>query len=478
MRMRKLGKGQSVVFCVPQEVQRKIREFEAQRVATTSRSRTSDIATEIGIHEILAWAIGETIVDLQKSISLWAAQGKRFDRQETYWNETTTDQGIQMTSVQASRFLEDEAASIEHRYRPQPKSIGAADSSTCGSQRLRDIKKRCSEVGTPDVDESTLQEEQERELAPEVEEEREMERPSPATHAKHLLHPHLKEFVSHGAIPQNSPAVMPAFQALKETSAAEYIDIDLFPKDILVTADFANTIQRNVTGRFPSDAYQRPVQWILSSQPRDWKTVVIISPYEAHELLPKIRASKRVTLHLYCARPNQETRPLDCLDLYPVPSSPDEWSEPFPLQLKIQLNLFAGQLYLNSLDEYAGLCRMLRLSAEATPEGTEVDPDGFIRSSTSETISDVIKTSSFTTSPVNFLRIFLSKSRRDCRPMNQTHLGKILNGALLQAQDFDVEEDAGDRMDISEWVVMKSSVPKLRRAISFFFPSDFLPKVI
>lgn len=54
MRMRKLGKGQSVVFCVPQEVQRKIREFEAQRVATTSRSRTSDIATEIGILEILA----------------------------------------------------------------------------------------------------------------------------------------------------------------------------------------------------------------------------------------------------------------------------------------------------------------------------------------------------------------------------------------------------------------------------------------
>lgn len=93
---------------------------------------------------------------------------------------------------------------------------------------------------------------------------------------------------------------------------------------------------------------------------------------------------------------------------------------------------------------------MLRLSGEATSQGTEVDPDGFIRSSTSQPILDIIKASSFTESPVNFLRNFLSKSRRDCRPMNQTHLGKILDGALLQAKDFGGEEDAGDRMDTSD----------------------------
>lgn len=434
--MRKLGKGQSVVFCVPPEVHRSILELEAlQGAAGSPKVQT---AADIGVLEVLHWSIGETITDLQKSMPLWATQGKRFDRQQTYWNECTTASGIEMTNAQANRFLEDEAQTLEYRYRPHPpgppENGGQSVEST---PRLQEIQDRCAEVGTPQVDEATLQEEQERELSPEIEEERQIERPAPQEPAPHSVHPHIRDFVSSGQLRRDSPAVMPAFTALGKTSAAKHLDIHMFPQDILATVDFATTVLEGSGGEFLSDAYQRPVQWILTSQPRDWSRVLIISPYEANELLPLIRKSPHVTLHTYCARPNQEVQPLDNLDLFPVPSSPATWSEPFPLRHRAQLNLFSGQLYLKSSDEYTELCRTLRLSRTVASKDVRLDPDNFIRSAKNEAICRAMKTSTFTASPVKFLKVFLSHTRRDCRSIDKTHLGKILDGVLLQDQDFD-----------------------------------------
>lgn len=237
-----------------------------------------------------------------------------------------------MTCAQAGQFFEKEAEMIEDRYCPHSqKSNANVDLAPGSSKRLRDIRDRCLEVGAPEIDEAKLQEEQERELAPEAEEEREIERPAAEKAAKHEVHEDLLNFVSLGELPAQPSNLCPAFRSLRQTGAAKDLDVNMFPGDILVTPDFCRTIQKPNTGAFLCDAYQRPVQWLLSSQPRDWKTVIIISPYEANELLPKIRESGNVTLHLYCARPSQEMRSLDSQDLYPVPSSPTDWSEPFPL---------------------------------------------------------------------------------------------------------------------------------------------------
>lgn len=450
--MRKLGKGQSVIFCVPLEVQRKILELKASQTGTGSRR--NEAAAKIDVLDVLHWCIGETLIDLQKSMPLWAVQGKRFDRQETYWKKSTTEGGITMTIEQAHQFLEDEAETLQHRY--HPRTQGSTENGSLhmkNSKRMRAIQDRCSEVGASQVDEAALQEEQERELAPEVEEERQVEKPAPAKPETHFVHPDLKIFVSSGRLSTESAAVMPAFKALQDTSAARHINLDMFPKDILVTRDFSRTARKSSVHRHVSDAYQRPVQWILSSQPVNWKRVVIISPYEANQLLPEIRKSKHVTLHLYCARPHQGIRPLDRLDLYSTPWQPPAWSAPFPLRLMVQLNLFAGQLYLKSSAEYAELCKMLRLSREEASEEVRLDPDGFIRSASSAAASGIIRASTFTRSPVKFLEVFLSKARRDCQSIEKTHLGKILGGALLQDKDFDEEaddDDGGDGMDTSE----------------------------
>ena len=57
MRMRKLGKGQSVVFCVPEEINTKIRE-----------RRLSPRNDAIGVKDVLCWALLETCDDLKRKL--------------------------------------------------------------------------------------------------------------------------------------------------------------------------------------------------------------------------------------------------------------------------------------------------------------------------------------------------------------------------------------------------------------------------
>ncbi|ROW01894.1 hypothetical protein VMCG_05551 [Cytospora schulzeri] len=441
MRMRKLGQGQSVVFCVPREIQTKIKE----RMAPKGETNTDD--GHIDIQHVLEWAISETHKDNRKSMPLWAAQGQRFERQRIFWDEARTNRGIEMTTVQAARFLEEEAQTLQQRYRPKPPSEDARLVGEATTVRLLEIQARCEEVGSTSLDEATLQEEQERELSPETEQERQLERPPPAEAESHSVHADLRAFAESGILSPRSPAFIAAFESLRETSAAQHLDVSMFPKDVLVTADFARTVQRTAITGSVLDAYQRPVQWILTSQPHNWNHIVIISPYEAHELLPAIKSRGKTTLHIYAPRPNRATRPLDGLDLYTVPSSSSQTMTSIPMHLKLQLNLFAGQLYFTELSEYVEFCDMLGLSWQKASEGVEIAADGFIPPSSlddAETTngleSSQTRKSNFTTSPVKFLKVFLMKARRDCQSIEKTHLGKLLDGALLEEDDFKSQE--------------------------------------
>jgi hypothetical protein len=59
MRMRKLGKGQSVVFCVPEKIKTKIR-------ALTFKPGNASI----DVSDVLSWAVSETCIDMRRSMSL------------------------------------------------------------------------------------------------------------------------------------------------------------------------------------------------------------------------------------------------------------------------------------------------------------------------------------------------------------------------------------------------------------------------
>lgn len=441
--MRKLGKGQSLIFCVPPEIQTKIQEAEAANQAVplfNNRQRNQHIC----VPQVIKWAISETSTDLWRSTSLWAAQGRRFDRQKAVWLEAGNGDATLMTALQAAKLLENESPSLEQRYRPH---VRAAETNTdhADNEREQQILQRCVEIGSLQFDQAALQEEQERELAPEIEEERQTERPPPAEAAEHAVHPDLRSFVSTGVLPAASPAFVPAFQSLRETTAAKHLDVDDFPRDILVTRDFAITVEETTRTHLNSDAYQRPVHWILTSQPSSWDFVVIISPFEAQELLPDIKRGRKTTLHVYSARPSLEIKPLDDLTLYSIPSKlPNQARETLPLRLAVQLNLFAGQLFFKSFEDYVELCSMLRICWKEAEAGDTADTDGFIRKASSQAGRLAIQGSSFWRSPVEFLRAFLSKSRKDCQSIGKTQLGRLLDGASLQSKEFESEQEDHD----------------------------------
>ncbi|KAJ9607822.1 hypothetical protein H2200_007901 [Cladophialophora chaetospira] len=422
MRMRKLGHGQSVVFCVPEEI---TRQLEA-------RKKISD-NTSIGVSDVLCWAMNETWIDIRRSMPLWAAQGRRHEHQNGLWTEAHLDAESPMSQDHARKFLENEIQALEHRYRPN--ATGSISSIYANqSVNLQRIADRCRRFDGLENHTASLREEQERELSPEIVQQREVQRPRPAEPAKHHIHPDLTAFVIDGILRNGSEAFRPAFQTLRQTSAAAHIDISQFPADVLVTVDFATTIQ--TSGRSSLlDAYQRPVQWILTNIGNTSddiiKHLVIISPYEAQILQSDVRRSKRVALHLYAPRPNLGIRPLDGLDLYVV--SGMATSPTLQPHFIIQLNLFAGQLYLDSFQEYVEVCTMLGLAWRKAEDGSTIAADGFI---IRDGDGQVTPASSFKDSPVPFLRVLMTNIRKNCEEIDKTHIGAILGGRLLGLSDF------------------------------------------
>ena len=292
-----------------------------------------------------------------------------------------------------------------------------------GQNQFNDSNRTCA----------NLHEEQERELSPEIEEERHVERPPHAEPAIHHIHPEMVKFVATGALLPNTQAYQPAFQSLRSTSAAAFLDVTEFPSDLLVSADYAQTVIITIETDF-RDLYQRPVHFVLTSVCDSTSTspvvehIMIISSYEAEHLQAAIRHSKYVTLHIYAPRPHQGFHALDGLGLYTIPKRP--WTLSIPPRFTIQLNLFAGQLYFDSFSEYTGVCEFLGLALEPPKDGHVIDFDGFL-SGTSKPSE-----SAFIHSPVQFLKNLMTKIRRNCQEIEHTHVGKVLSGKLLTLADF------------------------------------------
>ena len=412
--MRKLQTGQSVVFCVPTEIAFKIRKNAALQ-----------FGEQITIPDVLAWSISQTTEDIQRSMTLWANQGVRYIKHKQIWDSARTDDSFDMTHDGAEKFLEDEAMSLERRYSPVVPKRANPDSSTCC------IYGRLTKFTEAVVLSESLQGEQEREVAPEVEEERHMERPSSAKAEQHKIHGDVRSFVNTGVLPSHSPAFLPAFDILRTTTAARFYDSGSYPEGILVTRDFARTIKTSSLKTY-LDAYQRSVQWIVTSTGGGNTNVthmVVISPYEACLLLPAIRKTCKVTLHIYSPRVNEEFESLDHLGLYTEGKPFDNIR--IPDDFVSQLNVFAGQVYFNSYAAYVKTCKYLGVRSELTG-GNAVDGDGFI-------LRPGEDGSKFRKSPIPILRTLVNTIRRNNHDITKTHVGKMLGGVILDQSLFDTK---------------------------------------
>lgn len=454
MRMRKLGAGQSVTFCVSPEMQKRIRSLAHL-----------EPSHPLTVTDILVCAIAETWEDTRRSLPLWAAQGLQHQHQELVWERAETSNKLSTVDIQD--YMEDEAQSLEQRYRPIPRGANSqslvskltkAGELSARQDQVSQIREKCQSFGLANLDAmACLQEEQERELAPEAEHEREVERPQPRKPAAHELHPAVSLFATSGIFNEESPAFQPAFHTLASTSAAKYFPVETFPSDLLATADFARTIQTNKEdGNL--DAYQRPVQWLLTSDPaaslqlplrqqqQQRMYMVLVSSWEANEIKKAMETNAEnssaarpkpppVVLRAYLPRTSLSFESLEDLTVYTVPAQSALTTPPPPLpkELVTQLNLFAGQLYLRTYDDYVRLCRYLGLSYRENEGETEVGPGGFVGRAGGPEYGQC----KFAQSPVPFLGVLFRRIRRDCLDIEKTHMGRVLSGDILTEKDFE-----------------------------------------
>lgn len=435
MRMRKLGKGQTVVFCISQEIQAKIVEYKSFE----DRNVTG---LDITVEDVILWSISETHVELRRSMPLWTVQGERFLRQNKLWQAAYKNECTWLSKEHAGKFQEKEAQSLDDRFRPRQGQSQAPFLTNTSDPDLRRIAERCGQFDELQFNGSTLQEEQERELSPEIEQERQVQKVPAAQPVLHMLHEDVRKFAIEGVFTRDSAAYMPAFEALKDTSAA--IDFSVWQLAgkgrLLVTADFAKTVVPSTRSSYLSDAFQMPVQWLLTSRVKESATInriIVISPYEANQLYKTMQSSTAATLHVFKPRCNSGYAPLDQLNFHTVTAQVGP--SIVTRGLAMQLALFSGQLYISSFKDYKRICSFLGLSTQAitqemSEQGWKVAADGFILSDEQGRSGGGAMPYK---SPAGFFKILMSKIRRNGDGISKTHMGGLLEGKLFQPSDFE-----------------------------------------
>ncbi|KAF8440760.1 hypothetical protein BDZ91DRAFT_646886, partial [Kalaharituber pfeilii] len=215
--------------------------------------------------------------------------------------------------------------------------------------------------------EVTVQEEQEREVANEVERQPEVQRPSRATPHTHELHPGVLKFIETGIVPLSRVASKSPFKSLmdilSQTSFHKSIEQGPWAANIITTADFARTITLRPGQTDATDNYLRPVTWIASSIriPDTSPVLCLLSPFEVNELLPHIQRSKFVNLHMYTPKAQRQSPTFEDLTYASIPPLPGNWVDSFPSRdcLMDQVNLYAGQLFFKSHMAYQRTCGFL-----------------------------------------------------------------------------------------------------------------------
>ncbi|KAF8600766.1 hypothetical protein BDV93DRAFT_587563 [Ceratobasidium sp. AG-I] len=337
MRMRKLGHGQSVMFFAPAEI-------DSQAMLNTCH-------------------------DLEHHISHWAQQGVEYKRRAETEQQYLKTKNV---SVLKEGWTTPESRPLEEMYGVSSSASSSSGSFTARARGFPDLSDRLDLLGVLSLDDPSMDEGQEREVSHEVERERQIERPPKSQSASHSIHKDLKTFVLNGSVTSHSPCFVSLFHPLQ----SRLQDLPVWSNTLLATADFCKTIANLPSNQL--NEYMRPLNWLLSG-PNG--VLMALSTFEVNELLPQIRSSRAVRLHVYAARVTHSMRSFSDLGFYSVPSLPTSGRvTPFPA-IQLQLNLWAGQLYFEDHGEYLSLCAFLGICMDTDGHGGEeirVQGDGFV----------------------------------------------------------------------------------------------------
>ena len=407
MRLRKLAHGQTLMFLAPPEVNQNIVKF------------TGKAQRDIDGYDVVAWSLEQSCLSIERFQPLRILQGlshhqrqKTMDRflsvhgdLEKLVNEPPS--GI-LHSALITAFREKEEQRLADLYAPQllktngnPRII--EDSQKSSGAVVQKLLEMWKGLNTSASEEASMHEEHEREVAHEVEEETQLQRPPFTKALERAVDPRLFLFVKTGSLENLAKFSLAYDQVVMSTSAKLQTGRHSW-RHIRVTTDFVRTVEPHESGHV--DNYLRPTNWILTSKLEIRPSgLLIISQFEANELLRQIQdPSSGVTLHMYEPRVTKWMKSVDS-SIEPVTASTEEW-QALSRNLRRELNLFAGQLYFNTLKDYQILCIEL---------GPRLNP------SVDETLS--------------FIKAWIA-IRRKGQNFLQTHIGQMVYGRSIKDEAF------------------------------------------
>jgi len=415
--MRQLGHGQSVMFFAPPEIDTAIRK--------TCVLSQNDL---IRVEDILQWSMRETLADIEHHLPYWAVQGADYKARREAMDILPANPSQEDTRKLEKSWLQREAQCLSEMYDPLPQQ------NILDYLLPSDVSSRLEELGVSGVLEHAVDEEQEREVSHEMEIERQIERPAPVVASSPFVHVDVAHFVQSGKLRKFSNAFSPLSHVLEHVPYwSDHSHKNIFHPGLIATKDFALTVQRQNAFDEKALEYLNPVRWVLTAKGQT--ALVIISQFEANSLLPAIRSSSHVRLHVYTPRTTKNMLVFDDLRFYCVPPLPQGDSSLSLLKpLITQLNVFAGQLYPTTYEDYQELCDFLGIDIDV--QGVQqAESDGFVQWH-HRTVYGT-SGSPFITSPVPFLKALMSL-RRKHQDFERTPIGKLLAGRArsVQASDF------------------------------------------
>ena len=346
MRLRQLGHGQSLLFVAPPEVHRDILKITGKYESDS-----------LDGYDVVKWALAQSCLNIERSEPLRIMQGLSYHhRRHTAQRYFAAEESEHVESNGADVFIEKEEQSLYDLYAPSSmKSTNETSLLNISSQdrdpEVQGLLHLWKQVDPTAVDGAKVLEEHEREVAHEVEQEIEIQRPPPAKPLKELVDARLMAYVQNGAS-QTFKLFRRADKAIvHKSSAGRLIGHNMIWSDIHVSDGFRSVVEKPASGFY--DDYFRPVNWILISKHAFPVTkLLIISQYEANQLMAAIRdPASAVLLHVYEPRVTRAMSSVDSSAISPLPLATQNWLRLSP-NLRQQLHLFAGQLYINTYNEY------------------------------------------------------------------------------------------------------------------------------
>ena len=396
MRLRQLGHGQSLCFVAPPEVHRDILKI------------TGKCESGLDGYDVVSWALAQSCLNIERSEPLRIMQGLSYHHRQRIaqrYFAAELEKGEIIESTAAQIFIEKEEQSLYDLYaplsmKPTNETSLLNISSQDSNPEVRTLLHRWKQIDPDAVDSANVLEEHEREVAHEVEKETEIQRPPPAKPLKESVDPRLKTYVQNGASETFRLFPTADIAIVRKSSAGKLAGLHVIWPDIRVSDGFPLVVEKPASGFY--DDYFRPVNWILTSKRASPVIeLLIISQYEANILMSDIKhPSSAVLLHVYEPQVTRAMPSVDSRAVLPLSVATQNWLRLSP-GLRQQLHLFAGQLYINSYEEYLELRRG--------------SPSMMVN--------------------LAFLKEWIGIRRRG-QNFSQTHIGRIVNGWSLQPEDF------------------------------------------